>query len=52
MLNLVEHEILNALKYKNIKKFCFFFFFGSDKPRIPFLRLINVEQEKFHTLLR
>ena len=24
MLNSVEHEILNAYKYKNFKKFCFF----------------------------
>ena len=27
-----EHEILNAHKYKNIKKFGFFL--GSDKPRM------------------
>ena len=30
----VEHEILNANKYKNIKKFGFFL--GSDKPRMLF----------------
>ena len=29
----VEHEILNAHKDKNIKKFLFF---GSDKPRLLF----------------
>ena len=37
MLNSTEHEILNAHKYKNIKKFTATFFFwggggGSDKP--------------------
>ena len=40
MHNSVEHEILNAHKYKNIKKFVFFL--GSDKPRILFFPLINV----------
>ena len=40
MLNSVEHEILNAHKYKNIKKFSFF---GSDKPRMLFFSLINVK---------
>ena len=32
----VEHEILNADKYRNIKKFGFFI--GSDKPRMLFPR--------------
>ena len=41
MLNSVEHEILNAHKYKNIKKFGFFL--GSDKPRMLFFVLINVK---------
>ena len=41
MLNSIEHEILNAHKYKNIKKFSFFS--GSDKPRILFFPLINVK---------
>ena len=41
MLNSVEHEILNAHKYKNIKKFGFFL--GSDKPIMLFFLLINVK---------
>ena len=41
MLNSVEHEILNAHKYKNIMKFSFFL--GSDKPRMLFFPLINVK---------
>ena len=41
MLHSVEHEISNAHKYRNIKKF-FFFFFCSDKPRMLFSPLINV----------
>ena len=41
MLNSVEHEILNAHKNKNIKKFSFFS--GSDKPRMLFFMLINVK---------
>ena len=49
-----EHEILNACKYKNIKKFGLFL--GSDNPRMLFFPLINVkmpiivvyEQETFH----
>ena len=40
MLNSIEHEVLNAHKYKNIKKFGFFL--GSDKPRMLFFPLINV----------
>ena len=40
MLNSVEHEILNAHMYKNIKKVGFF---GSDKPRMLFFPLINVK---------
>ena len=35
MLNSVEHEILNAHKYKNVKNFGFL---GSDKPRMLFFR--------------
>ena len=53
MLNSVEHEILNAHKYKNIKKFGFFS--GSGKPKMLSFLPINVkmhfniyEQEKFH----
>ena len=34
MLNSAEHEILNACKYKNIKKFSIFA--GSDRPRMLF----------------
>ena len=41
MLNSVEHEILNATKYKNIKKDSFFL--GSNKPRSLFFPLINVK---------
>ena len=41
MLNSVEHEILNAHKYKNITKFSFFL--GSSKPRMLFFPLINVK---------
>ena len=41
MLSSVEHEILNALTYKNIKKFGFFI--GSDKSRVLFFPLINVK---------
>ena len=41
MLHLSEHEILNAPKYKKIKKFSFFS--GSDKPRVLFFLLINVK---------
>ena len=40
MLNSVEHEILNAHKYINIKKFGFL---GLDKPRMLFFPLINVK---------
>ena len=56
MFNSVEHEILNAHKNNNIKKFSFFS--DSDKPRMLFFLLINVkmhfniyEQEKFHAQL-
>ena len=51
-LNSIEHEILNAHKYKNIKKFSRFS--GSNKPRMVFFLLINVkmptiyEQKQFH----
>ena len=50
MLNSVEHETLNAHKYKNISKivflffFLFFFivfFFRSDKPRMLFFPFIR-----------
>ena len=40
MLNSVQHEILNAHKYKNIKIFSFL---GSDKLRMLFSRLINIK---------
>ena len=59
-INSDEHEILNAHKYKNIKKIQLFT--GSGKPIILFFKLINVkinncwhfniyEQEKFHAQL-
>ena len=41
MLNSVKHEILNAHKYKNIKKFGVFL--GSDKPKMLFFPLKNVK---------
>ena len=41
MLSSVEHEILNADKYKNIKKVSYFL--GSDKPRMLYFQLINVK---------
>ena len=40
MLNSVEHEIFNANKYKDIKKFGFL---GLDKPRMLFFPLKNVK---------
>ena len=46
MLNSVEHENLNAHKYKNIKK-CGSFL-GSDKPRILFYPLIHVKMPFEH----
>ena len=60
MLNSAEHEILNARKYKNVKKLRFFS--SSDTPRMLFFLLINVkinncwhfniyEQEKFYVQL-
>ena len=41
MLNSVEHEILNADKYKNIKKSNVFL--GSGKTRMLFFLLVNVK---------
>ena len=41
MLNSAEHEILNGHKHKNTKKFQHFSV--SDKPRMLFFPLINVE---------
>ena len=41
MLNSVEHELLNAHKYKSIKEFGFFL--GSVKPRMLYLLKINVK---------
>ena len=41
MLNSIEHKILNAHKYENIKKFTIFS--GSDKPRMLFFLFINVK---------
>ena len=41
MLNSIEHEILNAHKSKNIKKFGLFL--GSDKPGMLFFMLMNVK---------
>ena len=40
MLNSTELAILNAQKYKNIKKFSLFL--GSDKPRMLIFLLLNV----------
>ena len=42
MLNSVQHEVLNAHKYKIIKK-TFSFFSDSDKPRMLFFLLISVK---------
>ena len=39
MLSSVEHEILNAHKYKNIEKLGFLL--GSDKPGMLFFMLMN-----------
>ena len=41
MLNSAEHKILNAGKYKNIKKFSIFS--GSEKHRMLIFLLINVK---------
>ena len=41
MLKSVEHELLNAHKSKNIKKFSFFS--DSDKPKMLFFLLTNVK---------
>ena len=41
MLNSAEHEILNAYKYENIKKFSIFS--GSEKSRMLLFLLINVK---------
>ena len=61
MLDSVEHEILNAHKYKHIKKFSFFS--DSDKPRTLLFLFKNVkmptivgiltfyEQKKLHAQL-
>ena len=38
--NSVEHEVLTAHRYKNIKKFVFL---DSDKPRMLLFLLINVK---------
>ena len=39
ILNSAEHEISDAYKCKNIKKFSFFS--GSDMPRMSFFMLLN-----------
>ena len=41
MLNSIEHEILNAQKYKKYQEIRLFI--GSDKPRVLFFPLINVK---------
>ena len=41
MLNVVEHEILNACKYKQNQDT--WLIFGSDKPGMLFFPLINVK---------
>ena len=46
MLNSAEHEISNARKYQNTKKFSIFS--GSGKPRMLFFLLINVELLAFN----
>ena len=43
MLNSVEHEILNAHKYKNIKKFSFFLAQISIHCRMLYFPLMNVK---------
>ena len=40
MLSLIEHEILNVHKFKNIKKFGFL---GSDNHRMLFFPIINAK---------
>ena len=40
LYNSAKHEILNAYKYKNIKKFSIFS--GLDNPRMRFFLLTNV----------
>ena len=49
MLNSIEHEILNAHKYKNIKKFGFL---GSDKPGMLFFMLMNVKMPTIVGILK
>ena len=48
MLISVEFDILNAHKYKNIKKFSFL---SSYKPRLLFSTLINVKNAKIVGIL-
>ena len=48
MLSSAEHEILNAHKYRNIKKVIFFS--GSDTPRMLFSLLINVKFQQLVAL--
>ena len=43
MPNSTEHEMLNAYKYENSKKFGFFS--GSDKLRMLFFLLINIKMK-------
>ena len=50
MLNSAQHEILNAHKYENIKKFSFFS--RSDKSRMLFFMLINVKMPTIVGILR
>ena len=49
MLNSFEHEILNAHKYKNIKKYVFFL--GSHKPKMLCFPLINVKMPTIVSIL-
>ena len=49
MLNSVEHESLNAHKFKNMKKFSFFS--DSEKPGVLFFLLINVKMPTFVGIL-
>ena len=49
MLNSAEHEILNAHKDKNIKKFVFFL--ASDKPKMLLFLIKNVKMPTFVGIL-
>ena len=48
VLSSVEHEIVNAHKHKDIKKFGFL---SPDKPRMLFVPLVNVKMPTFGGIL-